>query len=167
MPISVCGILCQSGLLRFLFEPVAAELSIIGDEMPRVSAPYRIDDADGTEEGFDAAPDTLSEDDAELLLGYLRSAECIVAAPGVIEDPFVPGNPNARVRIGLMTDGEWVWELAWEDYVEYRRVAPPIDFIDHAKRHGWVAPEVSEQVLLEMARQFGFESASDLGMLDD
>ncbi|MFE3057992.1 hypothetical protein [Nocardia sp. NPDC059239] len=146
---------------------LSAVLGIIEDEMPRVSAPYRIDDVGGNEEGFDAVPDTLSQGDAELLLGYLRSAACIVAAPGAIEDPFEPGNPNARVRIGWMTDGEWVWELAWEDYVEFRRVAPPIDFIDHAKRHGWVAPEVSEHLLLEMARQFGFDLASDSGMLDD
>ncbi len=123
--------------------------------MPRVSVPYRFDDGCDDEEGFEAAPDTLSEGDARLLLGYLRSAECIVAAPGVIEDPFVPGNPNARVRIGWMTDGEWVWELAWEDYVEHRRAAPPMDFINHVKRHNWVAPDVPEQRLLAIARQFG------------
>ncbi|MGW4635622.1 hypothetical protein [Nocardia sp. NPDC004415] len=43
-----------------------------------------------TQDGFEAAPDTLSEGEARLLLGYLRSAECIVAATGIIEDPFVP-----------------------------------------------------------------------------
>lgn len=66
--------------------------------MPRVSVPYRFDDGCDDEAISDAAPDTLSEGDAGLLLSYLRSAERIVAAPGVIDDPFVPGNPNARVR---------------------------------------------------------------------
>ncbi|WP_051026733.1 hypothetical protein [Nocardia higoensis] len=117
--------------------------------------PYRLDESCDDEEAFDAEPDTLSEGDAGLLLAYLRSAACIVAAPGVIEDPFAPGNPNARVRVGLKTDGEWVWALAWEDYVEYHRAAPPINFVNHAKRHSWVAPEVPEQRLSEIARQFG------------
>ncbi|GAB0103807.1 hypothetical protein JMUB6875_27810 [Nocardia sp. JMUB6875] len=122
--------------------------------MPIVSAPYRLDKTSSNDdEGFDAEANTLTEDDAELLLGYLRSATCVLAAPGTTEDPFAPGNPNARVRIGIVTDGAWVWQLAWEDYVEYRRAAPPTEFIDHAKSHGWVAPELPEERLLEIERE--------------
>ncbi|MET9491626.1 hypothetical protein [Nocardia sp. NPDC006630] len=54
-----------------------------------------------------------------------------------------------------MTDGAWLWALAWEDYIEYHRAAPPIDFMNHAEQYDWVAPELSEQRLIDLERHLG------------
>ncbi|MFI1919651.1 hypothetical protein [Nocardia sp. NPDC020380] len=138
--------------------PTGRHDSLDRGRMPKVHAPYRIGEHGGD---FDAAPETLSTAQAERLLGYLQSAECLVAAPGWIEDPFAPDHTRSGVRIGVMTDGEWVWPLAWHDYVNWYRAAPPSDFMDHVQAHGWVAPPLSEDRISAVMRRLGMPDEFD------
>lgn len=59
--------------------------------------------------------------------------------------------PATRVRVGVMTDGTWVWQPAWADYVQLHRVAPPRAFLDHAASLGFTAPEASVERALDIA----------------
>ena len=119
--------------------------------MTSVSPPRRLSEP-WTE--VDVQPGTLSEEDVAPLYEYLESAEGLVLSPGMIQDPF-SDNENMRVRIGIMTDGEWVWELAWADYVWQHRVAPPNEFIEHARARGFVPPEIPLERLEEISTLVG------------
>lgn len=60
-----------------------------------------------------------------------------------------------HVRIGVMTDGTWVWHLAWSDYVQYHRISPPAEFLAHAASLNYVAPEISVERAMEIAEIVG------------
>lgn len=107
-----------------------------------------------------AAPDThvalvpnrLAEAEAELLAGYLESATALVLAPGLIPDRLTG---RLLFRLGVMTDGEWVWDLHWSDYVRAYRVAPPQEFRDHARHHNYTPVQLDDDRTHEIARTLG------------
>ncbi|GAA5003493.1 hypothetical protein [Streptomyces siamensis] len=88
------------------------------------------------------------------LSGYLERAEPLLFSPGTLPDPF-SDSEGMRVRVGVMTDGTWVWNLAWSDYVQYHRVAPPAEFIRHAESLDFVPPEISEDEAMRLAEVAG------------
>ncbi|MFB4272928.1 hypothetical protein [Nonomuraea sp. GTA35] len=88
------------------------------------------------------------------MASFLESAEPLIISPGMIADPFSDGE-NMRVRVGVMTDGEWVWQLAWADYVALHRIAPPQDFLDHVKELDFTAPEIPVDRLMEIIEALG------------
>ncbi|MBY8879308.1 hypothetical protein [Actinacidiphila acidipaludis] len=119
--------------------------------MVSVTLPRKLADPDITTE---VTPGTLPEEDVEPLFTYMESAEALIVSPGTVPDPFT-GHEGWGVRIGIMTDGEWVWDLAWADYVNYHRVAPPREFIEHARSRGFEPPEIPLERLEELAVEMG------------
>ncbi|MER7773512.1 hypothetical protein ABTZ21_00695 [Streptomyces sp. NPDC096191] len=102
----------------------------------------------------DFAPGTLPDGLAESLARFLEEAEPVLISPGTLPDPF-SDSAGMRVRVGIMTDGRWVWSLAWSDHVRQHRVAPPSDLVRHAVSLRFSAPEVSVEQALEVARAEG------------
>ncbi|MFD5648861.1 hypothetical protein [Streptomyces sp. NPDC127039] len=102
----------------------------------------------------DFAPGTLSDGLAESLAGFLEEAEPVLFSPGTLPDPF-SDSARMRVRVGIMTDGRWVWALAWSDHIRQHRVAPPPAFVRHALSLRFSAPEVSVERALAIARAEG------------
>ncbi|CAM5726907.1 hypothetical protein SFUMM280S_05883 [Streptomyces fumanus] len=74
--------------------------------------------------------------------------------PGNHADPF-SDSPDMHVRVGIMTDGEWVWHLAWSDYVKYHRVSPPDDFLEHITALDYTAPDITVEHAMEIAEAEG------------
>lgn len=119
--------------------------------MTTVEAPRRISEQAHV---IEVTPGSLPDADAEALGVFLESAEALIISPGTIADPF-SDDEDMQVRVGTMTDGEWVWDLAWADYVAYHKVAPPAEFIEHARAMGFSAPEIPEDRLMEIIEILG------------
>ncbi|MFE7671538.1 hypothetical protein ACFU5N_04900 [Streptomyces albidoflavus] len=83
--------------------------------MARVPAPHRIGDPPTKGEFL---PGTLDEHLAGPLSRFLEEAEPVLFSPGTTPDPFSDA-PGMRARVGVMTDGTWVWQLAWSDHVAF------------------------------------------------
>lgn len=90
----------------------------------------------------------LADEEAELLADYLESATTLVIAAGRVRDRLTG---RLMFRLGIMTDGEWTWSLAWSDYVRAYRVAPPEDFRDHARSRNYVPVELGPERVHELA----------------
>ncbi|CAM5253738.1 putative protein OS=Streptomyces tendae OX=1932 GN=GUR47_17950 PE=4 SV=1 [Streptomyces tendae] len=99
----------------------------------------------------DFASGTLPSELAEPLARFLEEAEPVLISPGTLPDPF-SDSARMRTRVGVMTDGRWVWTLAWSDHVRQHRVAPPPAFVRHAVSLRFSAPEVSVERALDIAR---------------
>ncbi|MFG3158616.1 hypothetical protein ACGFY8_01925 [Streptomyces sp. NPDC048232] len=119
--------------------------------MARIFAPHRVGEPQVEAEFL---PDTLDEELTDQLSSFLEEAEPVLFSPGTTHDPF-SDSPDMHVRVGVMTDGTWVWQLAWSDYVKFHRVAPPSEFIEHANSLGFIAPEISIEQALEIAKAEG------------
>ncbi|MFD5298707.1 MULTISPECIES: hypothetical protein [Streptomyces] len=119
--------------------------------MVKVPVPHRIGDAQHEAE---FSPDTLDEALTEQLSSFLEEAEPVLFSPGTVPDPFSDSS-EMRVRVGIMTDGTWVWHLAWADYVKYHRVAPPQEFVEHAASLNFSAPEITVEEALAVAEAEG------------
>ncbi|MEU6110630.1 hypothetical protein ABZ853_19775 [Streptomyces albidoflavus] len=119
--------------------------------MARVPAPHRIGEPPTKGEFL---PGTLDEHLAGPLSRFLEEAEPVLFSPGTTPDPFSDA-PGMRARVGVMTDGTWVWQLAWSDHVAFHRVAPPRAFLEHAASLGFTAPEISVERALAIARSEG------------
>ncbi|GHA53608.1 hypothetical protein GCM10010330_00990 [Streptomyces tendae] len=119
--------------------------------MARVPVPHLVGEP---QLGADFAPGTLPDEAAEALARFLEEAEPVLFAPGTLPDPF-SDSAHMRVRVGIMTDGHWVWTLAWSDHVRHHRVAPPPAFVQHAVSLRFSAPEVSVERALDIARAEG------------
>ncbi|WP_435221764.1 hypothetical protein [Streptomyces sp. Tue6028] len=114
--------------------------------MKQIPAPFKLNEP---ARKVSAEPDRLSLEVSERLADYLETAEDLVLAPGTRQSPL-SGNPDHRVRVGVMTDGEWVWDLAWADLVRESRISPGDDFMQHVERLEFVPPEVSEERITEL-----------------
>ncbi|GHF26888.1 hypothetical protein [Streptomyces fumanus] len=119
--------------------------------MAKVPVPHRIGEP-RTEAEF--LPDTLPEELSDRLASFLEEAEPILYSPGTMPDPF-SDSPDMHVRVGIMTDGEWVWHLAWSDYVKYHRVSPPDDFLEHITALDYTAPDITVEHAMEIAEAEG------------
>ncbi|EFL34119.1 predicted protein [Streptomyces viridochromogenes DSM 40736] len=120
--------------------------------MARVPAPHRIGQP---ELEIEASVGTFVDDVvADKLASFLEEAEPLVYSPGTVPDPFAE-SPDMRVRVGIMTDGEWVWHLAWSDYVHYHRVSPPDEFLAHAAAMNYTASEISVERAMEIVEAEG------------
>ncbi|MER5969143.1 hypothetical protein ABT112_05255 [Streptomyces sp. NPDC002055] len=121
--------------------------------MVNVPAPRRIGEPESECEGV---ADSLAGSDefADRLSTFLETAEPLILSPGTVPDPF-SDNENMRVRIGVMTDGVWVWDLAWADYVHYHKVAPPAEFLQHIESVDFTSPEIPEDRAMEIGEAIG------------
>ncbi|GAA5213130.1 hypothetical protein [Streptomyces thinghirensis] len=119
--------------------------------MPKLPVPHRIGEAQ-VEDDF--SPGALDEELANRLSSFLEEAEPVLFSPGTVPDPFSESS-DMHVRVGIMTDGTWVWQLAWSDYVKYHRVAPPRELVEHAASLDFTAPEVSVEEALAIAEAEG------------
>ncbi|WP_432188865.1 hypothetical protein [Streptomyces sp. Tue6028] len=119
--------------------------------MTSVPAPRRIGEV--TSE-IECSVGALAGDLAAKLATYMETAEPLLFSPGTLPDPF-SDSEGMRVRVGVMTDGTWVWNLAWSDYVQYHRVAPPAEFIRHAESLDFAPPEISEDEAMRLAEAAG------------
>ncbi|WP_410873378.1 hypothetical protein [Nocardia sp. A7] len=97
-------------------------------------------------------PYCLPESEAELQAGYLESATALASAPGVVPDRLTG---RLLFRLGVMTDGEWVWGLDWADYVRAYRVDLPQEFRDYAQRRNYDPVELGEDRVQEIAHTLG------------
>ncbi len=111
-----------------------------------LSPPKRLGDPD-TRTAL--VPHSLTEAEAELLAEYLESATALAIAASRVPDRMTG---RLLVRPGVMTDGEWVWNLDWADYVRAYRVDPSQQFRDHARRRDYVPVELHEDRVQEVAR---------------
>ncbi len=115
-------------------------------DMKQIPAPFKPDEPART---VPAELNRLSIEVSERLADYLETAEDLVLAPGTRQSPL-SDNPDHRVRVGVMTDGTWVWDLAWADLVRESRISPGTDFMQHVERLDFVLPEVSEERIMEL-----------------
>ena len=119
--------------------------------MTTVDSPYRIGE---TPRKYDAVADSLTGSEAEDLAKFLDDGEPVLMSPGTFDSPF-SDDPDMQVRLGVVTDGKWVWDLAWADYVAYHRVAPPAEFREHVREMRYTCPELPEERLMEIAEAIG------------
>jgi hypothetical protein len=119
--------------------------------MTKVPAPHRISEPETEVEGV---PGSLPEDLADRLSRFLETAQPLLFSPGTTPDPF-SDSEGMRVRVGIMTDGVWVWHLSWADYVQYHKIAPPSDFLRHVESINFTAPEIPEERAMEIAESVG------------
>lgn len=125
--------------------------------MPKLPTPHRIGEA---REESAYAPGGLPDELRDRLSTFLEQAEPLLFAPGTKRNPF-SDSPQARVRIGVMTDGEWVWDLAWSDYVQYENVAPPAEFLDHIAALEYKAPEITVERAMEIIEAEGIRCLTE------
>ncbi|MGW6060384.1 barstar family protein [Streptomyces sp. NPDC055189] len=123
----------------------------------RVSAPHRLGEAETEVKGV---VDSLPAELVDRLSAFLENAEPLLSSPGTLPDPF-SDSEQMRVRIGIMTDGVWVWQLSWADYVRYHRVAPPAEFLQHIESVDFRAPEIPEGCAMQIAKAEGIPMPPD------
>ena len=82
---------------------------------------------------------------------YLRGGSIYVIA-GVLVDDWFDGTRGIAQAEGR-TDGVWVWPGHYAYYVEKYGVDVPQEFLDHMSRRNWIAPELPEAELREVAEQ--------------
>lgn len=95
-----------------------------------------------------AIRDTAGEHEEDVVR-YLESGVVFIASPGIVRDVL-----NERGPIGsgtVHTDGVWAWPDDLAYYVSHYHVALPKDFVAHAERNHWKAPEISRQQLRLLA----------------
>jgi hypothetical protein len=106
--------------------------------------PFRIV-ALGEQTGGELVPGELTEANNirfHRVLRYLRSGSW------VIRDPLTRGrdelDPAAAPAVprGYRTDGDWIWPLALEYYVEHHGIAPPTALLDLMAERGHYSPRV-------------------------
>jgi hypothetical protein len=85
--------------------------------------------------------------DTEALERYLRSGIHFIATAGsVTEDVLDPEHPTIG-RLGLLTDGVWVWPSDLAHYVAVHGVDPGEAFRAHVARCGPIVGEIDQAVL--------------------
>jgi hypothetical protein len=119
--------------------------------MVRIPAPHRIGEPEHDIEGV---VDSLPAELVDRISSFLEGDEPLLFSPGTAPDPFAEAS-EMRMRVGIMTDGEWVWHLAWADYVQYHRVSPPEAFIQHIHALDYTAPEIPMERAMEIAEVEG------------
>ncbi len=79
----------------------------------------------------------------EALATYLDQGREVMAigSPGV--DPFDPDTYLPVMR-GVLTDGEYAWPAELGQLVRRHGIGLPVDFVDHARSHGWLIRAVSD-----------------------
>ena len=114
--------------------PIVGAILIVDEARPAVesSEPYetrqlRIVPIDTREADFEAnLPGSLTRAD---VMAYLLAAPLVLSARGQVEDQRDP--TAKRVPIGFRSDGEWVWSLEAERYVERDGMSLPAEFLAH------------------------------------
>lgn len=100
-------------------------------------------------------PGTIAEPERSQVAAYLRDADCVVATTsGYCVDP-ITRDPRDRIRDVVMTDGEYIWSLAWATLVERHGVRPPTDLLHHARALGFRPPKLTTQQLHQVAANDG------------
>ncbi|MFE9253424.1 hypothetical protein [Streptomyces sp. NPDC007088] len=119
--------------------------------MPKLPVPHRVGEA---QQEAEFSTDGLSGEIIGRLSSFLEEAEPLLFSPGTMQDPF-SDSVNMQVRVGIMTDGEWVWHLAWSDYVHYHHVSPPSEFLEHIAALDYTAPEIAVERAMEIIEAEG------------
>ncbi|WP_432985985.1 SUKH-3 domain-containing protein [Dactylosporangium sp. CA-233914] len=71
-------------------------------------------------------------------LRYLRSGSWVIRDPLTLGPDFFTQEP--AVPRGYRTDGDWIWPLALEYYLEHHGVAPPPELFDLMGKRGHYSP---------------------------
>lgn len=114
------------------------------------SAPSRVD-------GGPAGSPVVVEDEAERLriAGYLQRAQCLVAG-GYWLDP-VTRDPRHRGGEAVMSDGTYVWSIAWATLLPLHGLPLAGDFVAHVRRLGYEPPAFTEDELTALLVATGLE----------
>jgi len=100
-------------------------------------------------------PGAMAEPERSQVAAYLRDASCVVASSsGYCVDP-ITRDPRDRIRDVVMTDGGFIWSLAWATLVERHGVMPSADFHNHARALGYRPPKLTAQQLHQVALKDG------------
>jgi hypothetical protein len=100
-------------------------------------------------------PDAIAETERSQVAAYLRGAHCIVATTsGYWTDP-ITRDPRDRIRDAVMTDGVYIWSIAWATLVERHGLGLPDDFLTHARTLGYRPPELTAEQLHLAAIEVG------------
>lgn len=97
--------------------------------------------------------DAIPEPERAALAGYLRDAACLVAG-GYWTDP-VTRDPLRRHPEALMSDGVFLWSIAWATLVELYGCALPEEFLTHVRAADYRPPELSASGLQDAAASAG------------
>lgn len=100
-------------------------------------------------------PGAMAEPERSQVAAYLRDASCVVVTTsGYCVDP-ITRDPRDRIRDAVMTDGEYIWSLAWATLVERHGVMPPADFRNHARALEYRPRTLTAQQLHQVALKAG------------
>lgn len=106
----------------------------------------------------DLVPDAIAEPERSQIARYLRDATCIVATAGGYWIDPITRDPRDRIREAVMTDGTYVWSVAWATLVKRHGIAPPADFLDHAQALGFQPPDLTPERLQQVTVDVGLDS---------
>lgn len=92
-------------------------------------------------------------DDSAQVLQYLDAGTIVIMAAGKTVDEVDPKGTLPLVPIGWSTDGEYIWPLALEYYLERYSIGFKKEFLQHIRDRDYLAPQPSEDEV-EKAREF-------------
>jgi hypothetical protein len=85
--------------------------------------------------------------DRARIVGYLHGGGAVMVMPGFTED-YVEPQRGRVVPMSYLTDGTWIWSDALRYYTETYGIAPDAEFVEHMRRHDFVAPAVDTDTCL-------------------
>jgi hypothetical protein len=97
-----------------------------------------------------AARDRLDPALRTQVAGYLKAGGVLATTGALTDDWFTKERRVAPLE--SRTDGVWVWPADLAYYVEHYGTEVPAEFIRHTEAHGWVAPMLTDEELIDIAR---------------
>ncbi|GAA2345653.1 SUKH-3 domain-containing protein [Dactylosporangium salmoneum] len=96
----------------------------------------------GERTGGRLVPGELPEPDRRFhrALRYLRSAAWVIRDPQTSGPDALDPAAASPVPRGYRTDGDWIWPVALEYYLEHHGVAPPAELLELMAERGYYAP---------------------------
>ena len=108
-------------------------------------------------EPAELVPDVIAEPERSRVGEYLRDASCVVAtAGGYWVDP-ITRDPRDRIHEAVMTDGVYIWSLAWATLVQRHGLSLPAEFLAHVRALGYRPPELAARQLHQATVEAGLD----------
>jgi hypothetical protein len=99
-----------------------------------------------------AQPRSFEGETIAMVAHYLEGGQQLGAVPGTTTDFF---NPDIRVSLDTLTDGEWIWPGDAAYYCRTYGIIPLDDkFIAEVVRHDGECPHVNQETLVALAKEW-------------
>lgn len=102
-------------------------------------------------------PGAIAEPERSAVAGYLRSANCVVATTGGYWVDPITRDPRDRIPEAVMTDGVYIWSIAWATLVKRHGLGLPTEFLAHAEALEYRPPELTMEQLQQVAVEAGLD----------